>query len=347
MREVVITPAEAGQRLDKFLHKYLKDASDGFLYKMLRKKNITLNQKKAAGGEKLCAGDRVCLFLSEETCARFGGGEKALGKQRQLAEQGAAAYRKLHNITVLYENAHILLLDKPTGVLSQKASPGDLSLNEWLIGYLLARGSITEASLQTFRPSVCNRLDRNTSGIVICGKSLFGAQEMTRILKDRSLHTYYLLWVEGQMREGRRLEGYLHKDAKTNQVTVFPAWQPQTSPIVTVYKPVAVGERETLVEAELITGKTHQIRAHLASAGFPLIGDYKYGNRAQNEERKRRLGITCQLLHAYKVVFPALPGPLEELSGREFQAPLPAVFLADSLYRPGEMPQFSRNTFPK
>ena len=222
-----------------------------------------------------------------------------------------------------------------------------MSLNEWLIGYLLARGSITEASLQTFRPSVCNRLDRNTSGIVICGKSLFGAQEMTRILKDRSLHKYYLLWVEGQMREGRRLEGYLHKDAKTNQVTVFPAWQPQTSPIVTVYKPVAVGERETLVEAELITGKTHQIRAHLASAGFPLIGDYKYGNRAQNEERKRRLGITCQLLHAYKVVFPALSEPLEELSGREFQAPLPAVFLADSLYRPGETPQFSRNTFPK
>lgn len=347
MREVVITSAEAGQRLDKFLHKYLKDASDGFLYKMLRKKNITLNNKKAAGGEKLCAGDRISLFLSEETCARFGGGGKAFEEQRRLAAQGAAAYRRLRGISVLYENAHVLLADKPAGVLSQKAANGDVSLNEWLIGYLLAQKAITESSLQTFHPSVCNRLDRNTSGIVICGKTLYGTQEMTRIVKDRSLHKYYLLWVEGQMREGRRLEGYLHKDEETNRVTVFPAWQPETSRIVTVYKPVAVGERETLVEVELITGKTHQIRAHLASVGFPLIGDYKYGNRARNEERKRRSGIACQLLHAYKVVFPALSGELQELSGRAFQAPLPPVFFADSLYRPGDMQQFSRNTFPK
>ncbi len=329
MRQIEITDGEAGQRLDKFLRKYMKDAPGGFLYKMLRKKNITLNSKKADGSERLAAGDLVRLFLSEEALAVFGAGDaggRLSEKDKKQAEEGRAAYQLFGKLQILYEDRHVLLVDKPAGILSQKADNRQLSLNEWLTGYLLETGKITEQSLQTFHPSVCNRLDRNTSGIVICGKSLYGSQEMSRIIKDRSLHKYYLLYVEGQMDRGEKIEGYLYKDKVSNRVEVFHGRQPGSVRIVTVYRPVFTGKEETLVEAELITGKTHQIRAHLASAGFPLVGDGKYGNAQRNEERRQKSGITHQLLHAYRVVFPKLPRELESLSGMEIKAPLPPLF---------------------
>ncbi len=327
MRQVTITSGEAGQRFDKYLRKYLKEAPDSFLYKMLRKKNITLNSGKASGGERLQAGDVVCLYLSEETLAGFGAGASMpADKDRHLTEESWAAYRKFGKLQVVYEDEHILAVNKPAGILSQKAALHDLSLNEWLTGYLLATKKITEESLRTFHPSVCNRLDRNTSGIVICGKSLCGSQEMSRVFRDRSLHKYYLLYVEGHMCQGQTIEGYLCKDRRSNRVEILPVARPGCAKIVTSYRPVHAGQEETLVEVELITGKTHQIRAHLASEGFPLTGDPKYGNPLLNEKRKREYGITHQLLHAYRVVFPRFTGALEALSGREIRAPLPAVF---------------------
>lgn len=247
-------------------------------------------------------------------------------KDRHLTEESWAAYRKFGKLQVVYEDEHILAVNKPAGILSQKAALHDLSLNEWLIGYLLATKKITEESLRTFHPSVCNRLDRNTSGIVICGKSLCGSQEMSRVFRDRSLHKYYLLYVEGHMCQGQTIEGYLYKDRRSNRVEILPVARPGCAKIVTSYRPVHTGQEETLVEVELITGKTHQIRAHLASEGFPLTGDPKYGNPLLNEKRKREYGITHQLLHAYRVVFPRFTGALEALSGREIRAPLPAVF---------------------
>ncbi len=329
MRQIEITDREAGQRLDKFLRKYMKDAPGGFLYKMLRKKNITLNSQKADGSEKLAVGDLVRLFFSEETLAGFGAGGadgRLSEADRKQVKEGYDAYRAFGKLQVLYEDRHVLLVNKPVGILSQKADIRQLSLNEWLTGYLLETGKITETGLQTFHPSVCNRLDRNTSGIVICGKSLYGSQEMARIIKERSLHKYYLLYVEGQMDKGQTIEGYLYKDETSNRVEIFRTKKPGSVRIVTAYRPVLTGQRETLVEAELITGKTHQIRAHLAAAGFPLVGDGKYGNVQRNEERRRKSGITHQLLHAYRVVFPELSGELKPLSGMEIKAPLPPVF---------------------
>lgn len=327
MQQIIIKAEDAGQRFDKFLRKYLREAPGSFLYKMLRKKNITLNSKKADGSEKLSEGDVVSLFFSEETFAKFCGNTTEAGKQDEhLQKEALHAYRKIGRLEILYEDAHILLVNKPAGILSQKAQPQDLSLNEWLIGYLLSEEKITQDSLHRFHPSVCNRLDRNTSGIVICGKSLYGSQQMSSVLKERSLHKYYLLYVEGQMREARQIEGYLKKDEKTNKVTITTDRTPGSSPIVTGYRPLFAGKKETLVEVELITGKTHQIRAHLASIGYPLVGDYKYGNRTQNEARKSRYGISHQMLHAYRVVFPELTGELAALSGQEIKAPLPELF---------------------
>ncbi len=325
MRQIEITKNQSGQRLDKFLRKYMKEAPDGFVYKMLRKKNITLNDRKAGGSEMLQPGDQIRLFLAEETLTGFGAGGKS-DKDKELLDKSWAAYRKFGKLQILYEDRHVLLLNKPAGILSQKAYPSDLSLNEWLIGYLLARKKITEESLGTFHPSVCNRLDRNTSGIVICGKSLYGSQQMTRMLKERTLHKYYLLYVEGRMEKGQSVHGYLYKDSRSNKAAISQTPVPGSAGIATAYRPIETGREETLVEAELITGKTHQIRAHLASEGFPLVGDPKYGDAAKNRSRKARYGISFQLLHAYRLVFPMLEGELAPLSGAEIKAPVPKIF---------------------
>jgi len=358
MQSVTIGNNQAGQRLDKFLHKYLPQAGTSFLYKMLRKKNITLNGKKAEGKEMLAVGDEVKFFFSEETFAKFSGmctvsggeyasiklGQKSAGNNRKNNETqtGVAeysnnvteyllAYRKIKKVTVLYEDKHVLIVNKPAGVLSQKAAPKDVSLNEWLIGYLLETGKISEQELRTFHPSVCNRLDRNTSGIVLCGKSLAGSQALSRIIKDRSLQKYYHTICVGELTKDERLDGYLYKDEKTNKVSVCKqlpgtAKDKEYSPIQTGYHPLAWIDGYTLLEVELISGKTHQIRSHLAYIGHPIIGDGKYGIKKVNQRFREIEGLQNQLLHAYRVVFPKEEGVLQSLSGQEIIAPYPHVF---------------------
>ncbi len=323
MYQTTITKREAGQRLDKYLHRILPEAGTGFLYKMLRKKNITLNGKKADGSEKIAEGDRIAIYFSEETLAGF------MGKAQAYCQE-EAAFHKLSGVSILYENEHILLADKPAGVLTQKAAETDLSLNEWLIGYLLESGFLSKEELSFFKPSVCNRLDRNTSGIVLCAKSLQGAQLLGRLLKDRSLHKYYQLYVKGRIEEEQLIEGWLTKDTGRNRVSVSfrpPEKKEQNQArIRTMYRPLRVERDKTLLEVELITGKSHQIRAHLAGAGHPLLGDYKYGDRAWNEEYRQKFGVRSQLLHACRVEFPKLEAPFSDLSKRTFVSGLPDIF---------------------
>lgn len=325
MQSVMIGSNQAGQRLDKFLHKYLPEAGTSFLYKMLRKKNITLNGKKAEGKEILVKGDEVQFFFSEETFAKFS------GRVAVKSDEYLRAYSAVQGVQILYEDEHVILLNKPVGVLTQKASPGDSSLNEWLIGYLLESGAITEKELQSFHPSVANRLDRNTSGIVLCGKSLAGSQALSRIIKERSLQKYYHTVCVGDLEREQHLKGYLHKDEKSNKVTVRQEL-PQDgredaySPIETSYRPLCRNQSYTLLEVELVTGKTHQIRSHLAYIGHPIIGDGKYGAKQSNQVFREKYSLRNQLLHAYRVVFPREEGVLAPLSGREVVAPYPKLF---------------------
>ena len=315
MREIVIEKNEAGQRLDKFLAKYMNEASKSFFYKMMRKKNITLNGKKCEGNEKLAEGDVVKLFLAEDTIEKF--------SSVQVQEV------KKVDLDILYEDDEIILVNKPAGMLSQKAKETDESLVEYLIDYLLGSGKLTERGLRAFRPSVCNRLDRNTSGLIVAGKSLAGLQQMGELFKKRTLKKYYLCIVKGRITEPAHIRGYLVKDEKTNRVSLSKGGFSKDAkglPIETEYVPIAWNEEMTLLKVHLITGRTHQIRAHLASTGHPLLGDYKYGSKKWNDRYKKEWKIEDQVLHAYQLTMPGMKKELKNLSGKTFYAKVPEVF---------------------
>lgn len=322
MKQIVVREEEAGQRLNKLLSRYLKEAPQSFLYRMLRKKNITLNGKKADGSEKVQTGDEIRIFLSDETYEKFVG----------RTDRSRSAYPTAR-LDILYEDEHILLVNKPSGMLTQKAKASDVSLNEYVLGYLENqkdgdRKKAPQDPVRTnyaFRPSICNRLDRNTSGIVICGKSVAGLREMSKLLRDRTLHKYYQCLVAGQVTEPQNIRGYLKKDPVGNKVQIQAEESEGAAFIETEYRPLEVFSDSTLLEVRLITGRSHQIRAHLASRGHPVIGDYKYGDRRINQAYRKRYGLCSQLLHAGRLTLPVLEAPLEAVSGRCFEAALPPL----------------------
>lgn len=324
MKEFTINHLEAGQRFDKYLAKRLPNASKSFLYKMLRKKNITLNHKKADGSEKMKVGDQIQIFFSDETFDKFAGKE----------EHAAVKVPKIQ-LEVLYEDADILAVNKPSGILSQKAEKDDCSLVEFITGYLLDSGFLTSEDLLTFHPGICNRLDRNTSGIVIAGKSVKGLQEMTAAFRDRTLHKYYICIVKGCIRERSSIKGYLYKEERTNKVTIFPETAENLPKealfIETEYIPVCANQNMTLLKVNLMTGRSHQIRGHLAFLGHPLAGDAKYGCEDFNAYFKKAYQIKSQMLHAYQLDLPERKLLITTDIPREFEN----VLKGEKLWRPG------------
>lgn len=305
MRELRITEREEGQRLDRYLQKYMQRAPRNFLYKMFRKKNIVLNGKKVTGAERIQAGDTVKLFLAEETVENFREQKEAPSQETSRQPQGAGGSRRQRSgeLDVVYEDAHVLVVNKPQGLLSQKADKTDVSLVE-LIGDYLSDGQPDD----TFRAGICNRLDRNTSGLVVAGKTVRGLQRMNRYFKERLIRKYYLCLVHGKLETSQRIEGYLTKDTLRNTVRVASEAGKNAVQIMTEYEPLQQvcyrGKMFTLLRVHLITGKTHQIRAHLAAIGYPLAGDVKYSSSDLAEWDKVQLGLRCQLLHAWELYLP-------------------------------------------
>ncbi|MBQ3513714.1 MAG: RluA family pseudouridine synthase [Lachnospiraceae bacterium] len=315
MKEIIVNRNEAGQRLDKLLGKYLNQAPKSFIYKMLRKKNIKLNDKKAEGNEILKEQDSIKLFLSEETIASFQNHDKKL----PLAD------RKVE-LDIVYQDEDVIFVNKPAGMLSQKADANDISLNEHLLSYVIKQNILKEEELVHFRPSVCNRLDRNTSGLVLCGISLKGLQELSEALRERTVQKYYLTIVKGVVTKSGKIEGYLYKDEQKNTVIMKKEKSKDSSYVRTEYEPVSNNGTYTLLKVHLITGKTHQIRACLSLIGFPILGDSKYGDILTNQEMKKDYSLKFQLLHSYQVVFPE-DFSLKTLAGKTVTAKLPIQFL--------------------
>lgn len=314
MKEFTITAAESGQKCIKYCEKILPLAGTGFLHKMLRKKNITVNGKKSDGTERLVCGDVVRFFFSDETFAGFS--KETAAKTTHRCSQ---AVPSLDPARIIYEDEHVLFYNKPVGMLSQKAKPDDISLNEMLLSYVSAHDTVSKAS-------ICNRLDRNTSGLVICGKTYLGLRTMNEWIAERNVGKYYQCIVKGIVKTPILIQGYLRKDEATNKVKIHEKAFEGASYIETEIRPLAYGKGLSLLEVHLITGKTHQIRSHLASLGHAILGDYKYGDRAWNETYRKKYGVKSQLLHAYRLVIPKSDGELAYLGEKEYIAPKPALF---------------------
>lgn len=356
MQKLTITEREAGQRLDRYLRKYMSLAPGSFIYKMLRKKNIKLNGKKAEGGERLKTGDQVSLFLADDTIADFradgrqlnglleerrggslwmagrtvsqqNGGCQQNGSSRQDGGCQQNGRSRQFTLDILYEDEDILIVNKPQGVLSQRAQKQDVSMVEYISAYLDGQA----VAQDTFRPGICNRLDRNTTGVLVAGKSVRGLQWMNALFRERTLRKYYLCIVHGKLSESRRMSGYLVKDSRKNMVQIVEQPVAGADRILTEYEPLQHGTYGdgvyTLLRVQLMTGKSHQIRAHLASIGHPLAGDAKYGSKAVNQALARRFHLNCQLLHAWELYLPErAPGFPQKYWGKCFSAPIPRQF---------------------
>ncbi len=312
MKEFVITSKDSGIRLDKYINRILSAAPMSFSYKMLRKKNIVLNDKKASGSELLSEGDNIKFYLADDTFEKFS------------ARPDNKPENDLAHITgpeVVYEDEDILIVNKPSGMLTQRSAKDDVSLNEVCLKYLAEKGEYDPSSAEGFTPGVCNRLDRNTSGLVTVGKTYKGARMLSAAFKDRTVHKYYIAVVLGVMDKDIKLTGSLKKDEITNKVSISDD-ENDGAYICTCIHPLKHNGELTLVEIELITGKTHQIRAHMAHIGHPLVGDMKYGDKVINAKYRKTFGTSSQLLTCYRMVFPDDPA-FGNLSGRTVSVKIP------------------------
>ncbi len=306
MKEIKITEQEQNQRLDKFLMKYFHKAPKSFLCKMLRKKRIKYNGKKGEGNEILQKGDILQLYLSEETMQNF-------------MEQKTIAQAKKH-FDIIYEDENLLVVSKPAGLLVHPQKSGDKeTLIDQILYYLYQKEQFTKES--TFLPAICNRLDRNTSGIVIAGKNLKAVQAVNEAIANRKINKYYIALVKGKIEVSGEFVSYLKKDEEKNQVTLYENNIQGSKKIVTKYQPIATTENMTLLQIDLVTGRSHQIRAQMQKAGHCIAGDRKYGDEQWNRQFAKKL--TNQFLHAYRMVWQQEEGALAYLMGKEWTAPLP------------------------
>lgn len=313
MKEIQILQNDANQRLDKFLMKYMNQSSKGFIYKMLRKKRIKYNGKKGEGNEKIQEGDIIQLYLADETIEQF----------RQVKE----IYNVNRTFSIVYEDENILLCAKPLGLLVHPDNNNSHNtLTEEILSYLVENGEYNPNEVMGTAPSVCNRLDRNTSGIIIAGKNLPAIQAINQMIRENKIKKYYLTIVKGCVKESGILKGYHKKNEKTNEVEILDKFEEGSKYVETHYSPLKFSSKYTLLEVELITGRSHQIRAHLSKINHPIIGDSKYGDTKTNKYFKDIYKLSHQFLHAYKIKFIDCMMPLEYLNNDIFKAEMPKIY---------------------
>lgn len=313
MEEIRIGKNDQGQRADKFLKKYLSRASAGFIYSMIRKKRILINDSRLQPSYTLREGDvlRLCFEVDE------------LGRNDDDYVPDKAGM----DFGIAYEDQNILVVDKPAGLLSHPDKNSGTTLIDQVLYYLYQKGEYNPKSENSFVPALCNRLDRNTAGLVICAKTFQALQDINNMIRDRQIGKYYLAVVKGNVTGPTEAKGYLSKDDRTNSVWITNNQREGAREIHTRFKPLKPSKQGyTLLEVELITGRPHQIRAHLATEGLPIVGDAKYGDRLVNQYFGQRYRLKGQLLHAYRIVFGQGRSSVEYLEGKEIKAEPPPVF---------------------
>ena len=306
MKELSVGQNDAGQRLDRFVGKAVPLLPDSLLQKYIRLKRIKRNGKGAKRDTRLAAGDVLQLYINDEF----------FEKPREENSYLKVGTPKLN---IVYEDENILLLDKKPGVLCHSAGVWDYNtLIANVQAYMAQKGEWRPKEENAFAPALCNRIDRNTGGIVIAAKNAEALRILNDKIRDREIEKYYLCAVQGRPRPpAGRLENYLFKDAKKNQVFVKNRPEPGAKTAVTEYRLLKSKGKLSLVECRLLTGRTHQIRAQMAHAGWPLLGDGKYGSERFNKD----FGEKGQALYSYRLefTFPTDAGILNYLRGRQFR----------------------------
>lgn len=297
MKTLLIDFKDSNQRLDKFLLKFFNRAPKSFVYKMLRKKNIKLNEAKASGSEILRPGDKIYLYLSEDTINEF---------KCEVSKPVSCA-----PVDVLSENEDVLVCVKPVGVLSQPSSKFD---TDTLLNRLY--------NIYGQDICICNRLDRNTSGIVICGKNFFATQQVNKLISSRQINKFYLTLVKGKVTQSGVLRGFIEKDGQENKSQTGISGKK----VITQYRPLKFNDKFSLLEVKLITGRSHQIRVHLSSIGHPVIGDKKYGDARTNLFFEQKFGLQHQILHAYKINICSEPNNIFANMPQEITCNVPKAF---------------------
>lgn len=310
MVKITVEKNEDNQRLDRFLRKYMKSAPLSLIYKLIRK-DVKVNGKRAREDYVLAGGDEIVIYMSPEELDGYRVRKEAVRSRRQFK--------------IAYEDENILAAEKPFGLLTH----GDRTekknhLANQVLSYLMEKGEYDPRTERTFTPAPANRLDRNTTGLVLFGKNGEALRELNRMIREKGyVSKYYITIAKGNVRGPLILRDRMEKDSAANIVRVKDEGEEGGKLMETIARPLANVPGYTLLEVELITGRTHQIRAHLARAGHPIIGDAKYGNPQLNRMIEKKYGLSTQFLHAYRLYFEKGSGILGYLAGTEIKSELP------------------------
>lgn len=302
---------EAGQRLDKFLRKLLKDVPLSKIFKALRKGDVRVNGKKEKENYSLQLGDEIEIKYIQT---------KPEDKAKKFIKVNASGMK------ITYEDANVLVVEKWANILVHPDEKGkEATLTDYVLSYLNEKGHYLPEKEITFTPAPCNRLDRNTSGLVIFGKNFESLRMINEMIRDNRVEKYYNTLVKGKIKDGL-YTGYIHKNEEANISKIYDEPIKDSKKIAMEVKTLKTNGAYSFLEINLITGRSHQIRAHLAHLGTPIIGDNKYGDKKLNSFFTNKFGLDCQILYAYKLVFRETPEKLQNLNNRTVIESLPPIF---------------------